>query len=103
MGVGAAVIGGSVVSGMMGSKAAGKASDASSAASAASIADKYELPQITETHNRITVIDGDLTEAQMKTELDTHAWVPVLSQMRASGAKEATALSTLMGAWHHSV
>ena len=45
------------------------------------MADKYELPQITDTYNRL--VDPDLTERQMRAELETPIWVPEIDQMIA--------------------
>ena len=48
--------------------------------------DKYELPLITDTHNRLS--DPDLTEQQMKAELETLSWVPAVDQMIVIGDNE---------------
>jgi len=45
------------------------------------MADKYDLTTVTDTHNRLS--DPDLTEQQMRVELETVDWVPEDGRMIA--------------------
>lgn len=45
------------------------------------MADKYDLTTVTDTHNRLS--DPDLSESQMKTELEAPTWIPDVYQMIA--------------------
>ena len=52
------------------------------------MAKKYDLSNVTETHNRLS--DPDLTESEMEAELEAPSWIPVLSQMIAIADSETS-------------